>query len=327
MMFKRRHVFNLVAALAASTAAAGMASADTAYPSRPVRVIVPFPAGGGTDILARQLTLKLSERLGQQFYVDNVAGAGGSAGTAQAARAEPDGHTVLFAFSSFVVNPSLFSKITYDPIKDFQPVTLAAFTTTVLITHPSIPSANLKELGDFVRANPGKHSFASGGFGTQAHLVGEQLRIALNIDMAHVPFTGAGPSVVSVVGGHTPIGLTSLAAGLPQIKEGKVRALVVTSSARSDALRDVPTMREAGHPGIIGDSWVGVLVPAGTPKSIVALLHREVTAIIAAPETKERLIALGYEPVGNTPEQFAADIKAEIASWSKVIGAANIKTQ
>jgi tripartite-type tricarboxylate transporter receptor subunit TctC len=304
-----------------------MVCADTAYPSKPVRVIVPFPAGGGTDILARQLTRKLSERLGQQFYVENIAGAGGSAGTAQAAKAEADGHTVLFAFSSFVVNPSLFSKVPYDPIKDFEPVTLAAVTTTVLITHPSIPATNLKELGDFVRANPGKHSFASGGFGTQAHLVGEQLRNVLDIDMAHVPFAGAGPSVVNVVGGHTPIGLTSLAAGLSQIKEGKVRALVVTSSARSHALPDVPTMKEAGFPDVIGDSWVGILVPAGTPKSVVTLLHREVTAIIAQPEMKERLTALGYEPVAGTPEQFAAGIKAEIATWSRVIRAANIKTQ
>jgi len=197
----------------------------------------------------------------------------------------------------------------------------------VLITHPSLPATDLKGLRDFVRANPGKHSFASGGFGTQAHLVGEQLRVQLDIDMAHVPFTGAGPSVVSVVGGHTPIGLTSLAAGLPQIKDGKVRALAVTSKARSSALPDVPTMAEAGYPAIIGDSWVGVLVPTGTPKDIIAILHREIVKIIAQPETNERLSALGYEPVANSPEQFAADIKAEIGTWAKVIAAANIKTQ
>jgi tripartite-type tricarboxylate transporter receptor subunit TctC len=327
-MVKRRHILRLVAAAAiASSASAGMALAEPAYPTRPVRVIVPFPAGGGTDILARLIAQKLSERLGQQFYVENIAGAGGSNGTAQAAKAAPDGHTVLFAFSSFVVNPSLFSKLLYDPIKDFEPVTLAAVTTTVLITHPSIPAANLRQLGDFVRANPGKHSFASGGFGTQAHLVGEQLRLALNIDMAHVPFTGAGPSVVSVVGGHTPIGLTSLAAGLPQIKDGKVRALVVTSKARSKALPDVPTMADAGHPGIIGDSWVGVLVPAGTPKDITATLYREIVQIVSQPVTKDRLSALGFEPVANTPQQFAADIKAEMETWAKVIVAANIKTQ
>lgn len=326
-MLKRRHLLQLAAAVVALTAAASTPPAEPAYPLRPVRVIVPFPAGGGTDILARLIAQKLSERLGQQFYVDNIAGAGGSNGTGQAAKAEPDGHTILFAFSSFVVNPSLFSKVSYDPIKDFQPVTLAARTATVLITHPSVPASNLRELGDYVRLQPGKHSFASGGFGTQAHLVGEQLRLALNIDMVHVPFTGAGPSVVSVVGGHTPIGLTSLAAGLPQIKDGKVRALVVTSMARSHALPDVATMKEAGYPDIIGDSWVGVLVPAGTPKDIVGTLHREIVNVISQPSTKERLADLGYEPVANAPEQFAADIKAEIETWAKVISAASIKTQ
>ena len=259
---------------------------------------------------ARLIAQKLGERLGQQFYVENIAGAGGSNGTGQAARAAADGHTVLFAFSSFVVNPSLFAKLPYDPYKDFEPVTLAAFTTTVLITHPSIPATTLQELGDHVRANPGKHSFASGGFGTQAHLVGEQLRLALNVDLVHVPFGGAGPSVVSVVGGHTPIGLTSLVAALPQIKDGKVRALAVTSKTRSDALPDVPTMAEAGHPAVVGDSWVGVLVPTGTPKEIVALLNREIVQIIAQPETKERLATLGFEPVAGTPQQFAQDIKS-----------------
>lgn len=326
-MLMRKQILKVAAAALAASGIASAALAEPAYPARPVRVIVPFPAGGGTDILARLIAQKLSERLGQQFYVDNIAGAGGSNGTGQAAKAAPDGHTVLFAFSSFVVNPSLFAKVSYDPIKDFEPVTLAAVTTTVLVTHPSVPAKNLKELGDHVRANPGKHSYASGGFGTQAHLVGEQLRLALNVDFAHVPFGGAGPSVVSVVGGHTPIGLTSLAAGLPQIKDGKLSALVVTSKARSNALPDVPTMAEAGHPGIIGDSWVGVLVPKSTPQDITALLHREVVQIISQPETKERLSALGFEPVANSPQQFAADIKAEIETWAKVIRAANIKVQ
>ena len=326
-MLTRRHVFQVAAAALASSLAPSILSAQPSYPVRPVRVIVPFPAGGGTDILARVIAQKLSERLGQPFYVENIAGAGGSNGTGQAAKAAADGHTILFAFSSFVVNPSLFAKVPYDPVKDFDPVTLAAVTTTVLITHPSIPATSLKELADVVRASPGKYSYASGGFGTQAHLVGEQLRLALNLDWAHVPFQGAGPSVVSVVGGHTPIGLTSLAAGLAQIKDGKVRALAVTSKARSQALPDVPTMAEAGHPGIVGDSWVGVLVPTGAPKEIVALLNREIVQIIAQPEMKQQLATLGYEPVAATPEQFADDIKAELKSWAEVIKAAGIKTQ
>jgi len=326
-MLKRRQVVWFALAALASSAVAPAAPAETAYPARPVRVIVPFPAGGGTDILARLIAQKLTERFKQQFYIDNIAGSGGSNGTGQAAKAAPDGYTVLFAFSSFVVNPSLFAKLPYDPIKDFEPVTLAALTTTVLITHPSVPATSLKELGDHVRTTPDKYGFASGGFGTQAHLVGEQLRLALNINIAHIPFTGAGPSVVSVVGGHTPIGLTSLAAGLSQIRDGKVRALAVTSKTRSKALPDVPTMAEAGYPDVIGDSWVGVLVPAGTPKDIVATLHREIVRIIAQPDMQERLATLGYEPVAGTPKQFAEDIKREIATWTKVIRAASIKTQ
>jgi tripartite-type tricarboxylate transporter receptor subunit TctC len=326
-MLTRRHVLQVAAAGLTSSLAPSILSAQPSYPGRPVRVIVPFPPGGGTDILARVVAQKLSERLGQQFYVENIAGAGGSNGTGQAAKAAADGHTILFAFSSFVVNPSLFAKLPYDPVQDFEPVTLAAVTTTVLITHPSVPATNLKELADIVRASPGKYSYASGGFGTQAHLVGEQLRLALNVDWAHVPFQGAGPSVVSVVGGHTPIGLTSLAAGLPQIKDGKVRALAVTSKARSDALPDVPTMAEAGHAAIVGDSWVGILVPTGTPKDIVARLHREIVQIIGQAEMKKQMATLGYEPVAGTPQQFSEDIRAELASWAGVIKAASIKTQ
>jgi tripartite-type tricarboxylate transporter receptor subunit TctC len=326
-MINRQQILRLAAAALASSTVASVSLAEPAYPERPVRVIVPFPAGGGTDILARLLAQKLGDRLGQQFYVENIAGAGGSNGTMQAARAQPDGHTVLFAFSSFVVNPSLFAKVPYDPIKDFVPVTRAAFTTTVLITHPSLPATTLKQLGDVVRASPGKYSYASGGFGTQAHLVGEQLRLALALDWAHVPFQGAGPSVVSVVGGHTPIGFTSLAAGLPQIKDGKVRALALTSKTRSHALPDVPTMAEAGYPEVVGDSWVGVLVPAGTPEAIVARLNRELTEIIARPEMKERLATLGYEPATTTSKQFAEEIRAELESWARVVQAANIKTQ
>jgi len=326
-MLTRRRTLQLAAAAIASPVAPSLALAEAAYPARPVRIIVPFPPGGGTDILARVIAQQLGERLGQQVYVENIAGAGGSNGTGQAAKAAADGHTLLFAFSSFVVNPSLFAKLAYDPVQDFEPVTLAARTTTVLITHPAVAAANLQELGELVRASPGKYSYASGGFGTQAHLVGEQLRLALNLDWAHVPFQGAGPSVVSVVGGHTPVCVTSLAAGLAQIKDGQVRALVVTSKTRAQALPDVPTMAEAGHPGIVGDSWVGVLAPTGTPKHIVARLHHEIVQIIGQPQVRQQLASLGYEPVAGTPQQFADDIKAELQTWADVIKAASIKTQ
>jgi tripartite-type tricarboxylate transporter receptor subunit TctC len=301
--------------------------AGPAYPTKPVRIIVPFPVGGGTDILARLIAQKLTERLGQQFFVHNIGGAGGSRGTGQAAKAVADGYTLLFAFSSFVVNPSLLKEVPYDAIKDFAPVTLAATTTTVLITHPSISAKSIDELAAYIRANPDKGTYASGGIGTQAHLVGEQLRLALEINFVHVPFGGAGPSVQSVAAGHTPIGFTSMAAALPLVKGGKLKALAVTSSQRSKSLPDVQTLAEAGHPNVLGDSWVGLLVPSGVPKDIVTMLHQHVAEIIGQPETNERLVVLGYEPVANTPEKFAADIKGEIETWAKVIRAADVKVE
>lgn len=324
-MVTRREFLQYSSAGIGSIALGPAAFASGAYPDRPVRIIVPFPAGGGTDILARLVAERLGQRMGQRFYVENIAGAGGSNGTGQAARAAPDGHTLLFAFSSFVVNPSLSKQISYDAIKDFEPITLAATTTTVLIVHPSVPATSVIELAAYVRANPGKHNYASGGMGTQAHLVGEQLRLALGLDIVHVPFGGAGPSVQSVVAGHTPIGFTSVAAALQLIKGGELRALAVTSQERAKALPEVPTMTDAGVAGILGDSWVGVLVPARTPKAITAVLHREIDRIIRQPELSSRLETLGYEPVGSTPEQFAADIRAELGKWADVVHAAGIK--
>ena len=326
-MLLRRQFLKLAGVTLVTTMAPHAVLSAPSYPNKPVRIIVFFPVGGGTDILARLIAQKLSERLGQQFYVQNLAGAGGSSGTGQAAKAVADGYTLLFAFSSFVVNPSLSKDLPYDAIKDFEPVTLAATTTTVLITHPSIPAKTIKELGEYVRANPDKGNYASGGIGTQAHLVGEQLRLALKINFLHVPFGGAGPSVQSVAAGHTQIGFTSMAAALPLVKDGKLKAIAITSKQRSKALPDVQTMAEAGFPGVLGDSWVGVLVPRGTPKDVMAVLYREVTQIIGQPETNERLAALGYEAVANTPEQFAADIKGEIETWAKVIRAADIKVE
>ncbi len=297
------------------------------YPARSVRVIVGFAPGGVTDVFTRLVAQKLSERLGKQFYVENLAGGSGNIGTAQAARAAPDGYTILFAFSSFVVNPTLFDKIPYDPYRDFDPVTLAVTSTTVLIVNPSVPAKTMKELVALIKSGADKYSFASAGTGTQSHLAGEQLRLSLGLDLVHVPFNGGGPAVASVVGGHTPIGLVAPAPAVPLIKDGSLRALVVTGKARSLILPDVPTMTEAGYPDIEGDSWVGVMVPAGTSKDIVDLLHREIVAIIAQPEMKERLAMLGYDPVADTPAEFAARIKVEIETWGKVIRAANIKAE
>jgi tripartite-type tricarboxylate transporter receptor subunit TctC len=326
MKLPRRQFLRLAAGAATLPTMSRIARAQT-YPTRPVRAIVAFAPGGVTDTFARLMAQKLSEHLGKQFYVENITGATGNIGTGQAAKAAPDGYTLLFAFSSYVVNPTLFDKVPYDPYKDFEPVTLAVTSTTVVTVHPSVPAKTIKDLVALVRANPGKYSYSSAGAGTQAHLAGEQFRLSLGLDLVHIPFNGGGPAIAAVVGGHTPIGFSSPAASIPQIKEGNVRALAITSKRRSQILPDVPTMAEAGYPEIEGDSWVGVLVPAGTPKDIISLLNHEIVKIIALPDMKARLGELGYDPVGSTPEEFAARIKVEIEMWRKVIRAAKIKAE
>jgi tripartite-type tricarboxylate transporter receptor subunit TctC len=324
MLTTRRTMPLALAAIAAL--ASGTAAAQT-YPARSVRAIVAFAPGGITDTFARLVCQKLSENLGKQFYVDNLPGATGNTGTAQAAKAASDGYTLLFAFSSYVVNPTLFDKIPYDPDKDFDAVTLAVTSTTVLTVNPAVPARSVKELVDVIRANPGKYSYSSAGAGTQSHLAGEQFRLSLGLDLVHVPYNGGGPAILAVVGNHTPIGFSSPAAALAQIKQGNVRALAITARQRSAILPDVPTMAEAGYPNIEGDSWVGVLVPRGTPREVIDLLQREIAKIVAEPDMNARLAELGYDPVASTPEEFAARIKREIATWGKVIRDANIKAE
>jgi tripartite-type tricarboxylate transporter receptor subunit TctC len=292
-----------------------------------VRVIVPFGPGGPTDVFARLMAQKWSERTSKQFYVENIGGAGGNIGAARAAQAAPDGYTILVNGGNQAVNPSLYDQAHYDPIRDFDSVSLAVTAAAVLTVHPAVPAHTVQELVALIRANPGKYSYASPGAGTPPHLVGELFRLSLGLDLVHVPFNGGGPAVAAVVAGHTPIGFNALTPAVPQIKDGRLRALAVTSKTRTPSLPDVPTMTEAGHPDIEGDSWVGVLVPAGTPKDIVALLYREIAGIIALPDMKERLATIGFEPVVSTPEAFGRQIKVEIETWGKVIRAANIKAQ
>jgi len=297
------------------------------YPDKPVKIIVPFAAGGPTDVVARLIATKLSERLGKQFYVENVTGAGGNAGMGQAARSMPDGYTILFVSSSYVVNPSLYPKIPYDPYKDFLPVTVAGDAPNILLVHPSVPAKTVSELIDYIKANPGKVSYASAGTGTTPHLSGELFRLSLKLDVVHVPFNGAAPAIQSLTGGHTPMGFTSLPPAIPLIQDGKIRPLAVSAEKRVAALPSVPTLGEAGLADQEADTMQAVLVPAGTPRAIVDFLYREIKAIVGLPDVKERFAVLGLDPVTNTPEEFAAQIRKEIAKWAKVIHDANIKME
>jgi tripartite-type tricarboxylate transporter receptor subunit TctC len=301
------------------------AQSNEGYPDRSVKVIVPFAAAGPTDVMARLIAQKLSEHLGQQFYVDNEPGAGGNIGMANAAKAAPDGYTILFVSSSYVVNPSLYAKVPYDPYTDFIPITVAGDSPNVLVVNPSLPVKSVKELVDLIKASPGKYSFASAGTGTTPHLSGELFKLTFGLDLVHVPFNGAGPAIQSTLAGHTPMAFTALPPAAPLVKGGQLRALAVTSKSRSEALPDVPTMDEAGIKGQEADTLQGVLVPAHTPKAITDLLYHEIVKIVHEPDVKEKFAALGFDPVANTPEEFANQIKVEIAKWGKVIKDANIK--
>jgi tripartite-type tricarboxylate transporter receptor subunit TctC len=324
MSLRRRRFLALGAAAVA--AAPSLAWAQT-YPDRAVRVIVPYAAGGPTDVITRLVAQRLSDNVGRQFFVENVGGGGGNIGMGRGAKSAPDGYTLLVVNPSYVINPTLYDKVPYEFEKDFDPVTLMVATTLVVTVHPSVPAQTMKELVALIKANPGKYSYASPGTGTPGHLVGETFRLSLGLDLVHVPFNSAGLAVGASVAGHTPICFASPSPAAQQVIEGRLRALAVTSKARSQALPDVPTTAEAGYPGIAGDNWQGVVVPAGTPKDIIAFLHREIVRIIALADVKERLAVLGFEPVANTPEEFARLVKREFGSWAEVIRASNIKAR
>jgi tripartite-type tricarboxylate transporter receptor subunit TctC len=301
----------------------GTAHAES-YPSHPVRLLVPFAAGGPGDIFARLIAQKLTEQMGQQFFVDNRPGAGGTIGAGQAARTAPDGYTLLVGSSTVWVNASLYPQLPYDPVKDFDPVIIAATSPEVLIVHPSVPAKNVQELIALVRA--GKYTnFAMPGAGTPPHLSTELFKLSLHLDFVTVPFGGGGPMVQSVVGGHTPIAFSSLPPASGPIKDGLLRALAVTSAKRVSQLPDVPTLTEAGVPGQDQEAPQGIWAPAGTPREIVERLYREVSKAVATPEMKARMAAIGFEPAAVPPDEFALRIKADMPKWAKVIHDANIR--
>jgi tripartite-type tricarboxylate transporter receptor subunit TctC len=322
----------MVAALRVMLAAAWLLSGVVAasaenYPTRPVRVVVGFPPGGPTDAIARIVAQKLTDNLGQQFFVENIGGAGGNTAAGQVARMTPDGYTIMAISTGFVVNPSLYAKVPYDPIKDFAPVTLVAASPNIVVVNPQVPAKTLPELVQLIRDNPGKYSFAGPGVGSTPHLGGELFRLAFKLDLVHVPFTGAGPAVQATVGGHTPIAFTALPSSLSAVQAGQLRALGVASAERVAGLPDVPTYAEQGVKDQDADTLTGIVAPAGTPKEIVDLLYREIAKIVAQPDVKERLTVLGFNPVANTPEQYAARIRLEIDKWGKVVHDAKLRIE
>jgi tripartite-type tricarboxylate transporter receptor subunit TctC len=302
----------------------GVASAQGAYPQHPVKIVAPFAAGGPSDLIGRILADKLSKTLGQQFYVEDHAGAGGNIGMTMVARSAPDGYTILVASSSFSVNPSLYAGNPYDPFKDFAPVTLAVDSPNVLMVHPSLPVKTVKELIALLAANPGKYAIAQSGLGTTPMLAVELFKQSFKLDATSVPYNGGAPAVQAVLSNQTPIGFATLPPAYPQIASGGIRALAVTAAKRSPALPDVPTMAEAGAEGQESDTMQGVFVAAGTPPDIVALLNREIVKALQLPDVQAKCKELGFDVVADTPAEFSAYLKKEVDRWHRVIVDAKI---
>jgi tripartite-type tricarboxylate transporter receptor subunit TctC len=270
---------------------------------------------------------KLSDSLGQQFYVENIGGAGGNTAAGQVARVAADGYTIMAVSTGFLVNPSLYAKVPYDPIKDFAPVSLVAVSPNVVVVNPSVAARTLPELVQLIRDNPGKYSYAGPGVGSTPHLGGELFRLTYKLDMVHIPFAGAAPAVQSTMGGHTPIAFTALPSSLSAIRAGQVRAIGVAASERAAGIPDVPTFAEQGVKDQDAYTLTGIVAPAGTPREIVELISREIARSVAQPEVQERLAALGFTPVADTPDEFAARIKLEIEKWGKVVRDAHLRIE
>jgi len=298
-----------------------IAAAQTpAYPTKPIRLVVPFPAGGATDIFAREVAKHLTEAWGQSVVVDNRPGAGGNIGSELVAKAPPDGYTLeMGTVGTHAINASLYSTLPYDHVKDFVPVILVAGVPNVLEVNPAVPVNSVQELIAYAKANPGKLNFASSGSGTSIHLSGELFKVMAGVQMTHVPYKGSAPALQDLIGGQVQLMFDNLPPSLPQIKAGKLRALAVTSATRAPALPDTPTVAESGLPGFEASSWFGVLAPAGTSPAIVAKLNAEIAKWLTSPEAKEKLAAVGANIAGGTPEDFARHIQAETAKWAKVV--------
>ena len=291
-----------------------------AYPAKTIRIVAPFPPGGPADILSRIIANRLGLSLGQQVIVENRPGAGGNIGADFVAKSPADGYTLLLGFvGTHAINASLYSKMPYDNVKDFEPVAQVATVTIVLVVHPSVPATSVKELVALAKAKPGQLTFGSPGNGTPQHLAGELFNTMAGVSMLHVPYKGAVPALTDLLGGRISMIFSSMPPALPHVRNGKIRALGVTSLERTPAAPDIPTIAESGLPGYVVDNWYGILAPRGTPKEIVAKLSAEIVKIMGLPDVKENLSAQGADPAGSTPEQFAAYIKDETAKWAKIV--------
>ncbi len=297
------------------------------YPERPIRVIVPYAPGGGTDITTRTVAQRLTESLKSPVVVDNRPGAAGNIGKEIAARSTPDGYTLLTAGLSFAVNPSLFTKLGYDPVRDFDPISLIATAPLIVVVHPSVPVTSIRELVALAKAKPGGLNYASGGIGTGNHVAGELFKYMANVDIVHVPYKGGGPALTDVVAGHVQILFNTSTSTVPFLKSGKLRALAVTGAQRSPGMRELPTVAESGLPGFDVGVWFGLVAPARTPRPIIEKLNREIVRISRLPDAREQFAAQGADPVGSTPLEFAQHIRAEVAKWAKVARAANLKAE
>ena len=326
MQAEIRHAAHWLAA-ALIAAAAGGSFAQTSYPNRPVRMVVPSSAGGGIDIVARMVAPRLAERLGQQVVIDNRPGAGTMIGIEAAAKSAPDGYTLLMGVSTLAINPAIYKIVPYDAMRDFAPITQAVSAPNILVVHPSVPVNTVKELIAFARARPGQLNFASAGTGTNPHLTMELFLSMAGLKMVHIPYKGSAPAIVDLIAGHVGVMTATILTGLPHVRSGRLRGLATSGAKRSAAVPELPTVAEAGVPGYEAAQWYGLLAPAHTPKDIIARLHGEMVRILQLPEVKERLSGDGAEPVGNTPEEFGRYIRAEIEKWARVARDAGIKPE
>ena len=321
-----RRLFSLTLVSAAAALAVPHAGAQS-FPNRPIRLVLPFPAGGPTDILGRAIGQKLSEQLGQPVVSDNRPGAGGNLGAEQVAKAPPDGYTLLLSSPSISISPSLYKKLPYDPQKDLAPIPLVAGIPNVLVVHPSVPAKNLREFIQLAKSRPGKLNFGSGGMGTTNHLASELLKTIAKIDMVHVPYKGSNQAMVALLSGEVDMVVIAVSPAIPQIEAGKVKPLAVLNEKRVPTLPNVPTSKEAGVDNFVVSVWYGILAPGGTPRELVARLNAELGKVAAAPEVKERLAQAGVEPLHSTPERFASFIASEKTRYATVIRNAGIKPE